>query len=201
MRCNKYSAREHRTNVFSGCDRYLFTVCQGSAHVGRHGSAPTLTRLSPTHTLLKRYAVCLLPMPFAFSYSMPFAFSYSMPFASSLCLLPSPFAFCFLPFAFCLLPFPFAFSLLPFAFSLLPFAFSLSLLPSPLPFAFSLLPFAFSLCLCLLPMPLPSSRSNVQYFKRVLNMVQDSFENGPRQFCLRRFIKVSWTIFQTFFPH
>ena len=136
---------------------------QGSAHVGRHGSAPTLTRLSPTHTLLKRYAVCLLPMPFAFSYSMPFAFSP--------CLLPSPHAFCLLlfplpspmPFAFSLclfpmpLPSPYAFCLLP-----IPFAFSLCLLPSPMPFAFSYafcllpMPFAFSPCLLPSPMPLPS---------------------------------------------
>ena len=124
--------------------------------MGQHGSAPTLTRLSPTHTLLKRYAVCLLPMPFAFS----------------LCLLPSPYAFC-------LLPMPFAFSL-----CLLPFPYAFCLLPMPLPS-----PYAF----CLLPV-----RTFKTIFKMVLNMVQDSFENGPRQFCLRRFIKVSWTIFQTF---
>ena len=251
------------------CRQFNSIINQGSAHVGRHGSAPTLTRLSPTHTLLKRYAVCLLPMPFAFSYGMPFAFSPCLlpspiPFAFSyafcllpmplpspysfcllLCLLPSPmpfafsYAFCLfpMPFAFsyafclllCLLPFPYAFCLLlcllpspmPFAFSLCPLPFPyafclllcllpfpyafcllLCLLPSPMPFAFSLclLPspyaFAFSVCLCLLPV-----RTFKTIFKMVLNMVQDSFENGPRQFCLRRFIKVSWTIFQTFFPH
>ena len=149
---------------------------RGSAWVGPDPHSPIADPYT-TKTLCRLpspYAFCLLPLPFAFSL-LP------MPFAFSLCLLPSPFAFC-------LLPMPFAFSLclclLP-----MPFAFSLCLLPSPYAVAFSV-------CLCLLPV-----RTFKTIFKMVLNMVQDSFENGPRQFCLRRFIKVSWTIFQTFFPH
>ena len=84
-------------------------ILQGSAHVGWHGSVPTLTRLSPTHTLLKRYAVCLLPIPFAFSLCplpSPYAFCLlPMPFAFSPCLLPSPIPFAF-SYAFCLFPMP-----------------------------------------------------------------------------------------------